>query len=79
MQKCSEMQMDIAAVFYFLEEKALILQDWLKAALEEFTVFIGSAISPSLTKMVTFIEDLLSELAQLRDQLMKELFGLDPV
>lgn len=71
--------MDVASVFYFLEEKALILQDWLKAALEEFTVFIGPAISPSLTKMVTFIEELLSELAQRRDQLMKDLFGLDPV
>ena len=31
-QKLGEMQRDMAAVFYFLEEKTLILQDWLMAA-----------------------------------------------
>jgi len=31
-QKLGEMQRDVAAVFYFLEEKTLILQDWLMAA-----------------------------------------------
>jgi hypothetical protein len=31
-QKLGEMQRDMAAVFYFLEEKTLILQDWLMTA-----------------------------------------------
>jgi hypothetical protein len=31
-QKLGEMQRDVAAVFYFLEEKTLILQDWLMTA-----------------------------------------------
>lgn len=37
LQKMGDMQRDTAAVFYFLEEKALILQDWLKTAHDEFS------------------------------------------
>jgi len=53
------------------------LKEWLIAASEEFNVFIGQAISPSLKKIVTFVENISIELGIRRDLMMKEIFGID--
>lgn len=51
--------------------------DWLRVAAEEFQVFIGSAILPYMTNMTTYLEDLIKEIQNRKDQLNKELFYCD--
>jgi len=75
--KLGDMQKDFTSAFYFAEEKTKILQDWLKTCLDEFSVFIGPAISPSIVRMISFTDELLLEITTRRDSILKEVFGVE--
>lgn len=71
------MQKHLTDAFGFADERTKLLQEWLKLAKEEFTVFIGASLSPPMAKMIAFTEELLVEIAICRDKIFKELFGAE--
>ena len=48
-------QQSVFESFYFIEEKTRMLEEWLNIAAEEFPIFLGSAISPTINKMKSFV------------------------